>query len=120
MKLYFYFLETGKIRFAECEVEEKPKTYKPVNKFPSGYYGCYVKKEDIGRLIGYDNNIVVLEENNIQDVAKKFRTRKEYEIASKKNDIAYANDSINRCNETLSMIDDWERQMIDRKKVFAD
>ena len=62
MKLYFYFLRTGKIRCAECEVVEKPKTYKPVNKFPSGYYGCYVKKEDIGELIGYNDDIVVLTE----------------------------------------------------------
>lgn len=110
MKLYFYFLETGKIRCAECEVEEKPKTYKPVNRFPAGYYGCYVKKEDIGQLIGYDGDIVFLTENNIQKVADLFRGKMKYRIANAKRDIAFANDTIDRCNETMSMIDEWEKQ----------
>ena len=113
MKLYFYFLRTGKIRSEECEVDEKPKTYKPVNKFPSGFYGCYVKKEDIGRLIGYGDDVVVLTEKNIQKVADVFRRKMEYRIAREKQNIAFANDSINQCNETLSMIDEWERKMID-------
>lgn len=110
MKLYFYFLETGKIRCEECEVEEKPKTYKPVDRLPEGYYGCYVKKEYIGELIGYSNDVVVLTENNIQKVADVFRNKMKYKIVRAKQDIASANDSINRCNETLSMIDEWEKQ----------
>ena len=113
MKLYFYFLETGKIRCKECEVEEKPKTYKPVNRFPAGYYGFYVKKEDIGKLIGYGDNVVVLTENNIQRVADVFRKKMSYRIAREKQNIASANDSINQCNETLSMIDEWEKQKAD-------
>lgn len=42
MKLYFYILgtdrKTGKwnLHLKECEVIEKPKTYKPVTKFPDG------------------------------------------------------------------------------------
>lgn len=121
MKLYFYFLETGKIRCAECEVDEKPKTYKPVNKFPAGYYGCYVKKEDIGRLVGYGDDTVVLTENNIQTVADVFRNKMKYKIARAKRDIVCANESINQCNETLSMIDEWEsRSLNDRQKAFAD
>ena len=108
MKLYFYFLETGKIRCAECEVEEKPKTYKPVDRFPSGFYRCCVKKEDIGELIGYGDNIVVLTENNIQKVANVFRGKMKYRIAREKQNIASANESINQCNKTLSMIDEWE------------
>lgn len=110
MKLYFYFLETGKIRCAECEVEEKPKTYKPVDRFPAGYYGFYVKKEDIGELIGYSNDVVVLTENNIQKVADVFRSKMRYKIARAKRDITFANDSINQCNEALSIIDEWEKQ----------
>ena len=110
MKLYFYFLETGKIRLAECEVEEKPKTYKPVDRFPSGFYGCYVKKEDIGELIGYGDNVVVLTEKNIQKVANVFRRKMRHRIAREKQNIASANDSINRYNEILSMIDEWESQ----------
>ena len=113
MKLYFYFLETGKIRCEECEVEEKPKTYKPVNRFPAGYYGCYIKKEDIGKLIGYSNDVVVLTENNIQMVANVFREKMLYRIAREKQNIASANDSINWCNEMLLMIDEWEKQKFD-------
>ena len=113
MKLYFYFLETEKIRSEECEVEEKPKTYKPVNKFPSGYYGCYVKKADIGKLIGYSENVVILTEENIQKAADVFRDKMRCVIARQKQNISSANDSINRCNETLSMIDEWDRKMID-------
>lgn len=48
MKLYFYFLKQNGIESAECEVEEKPKTYRPIDKFPREYYGCYVNKSDIG------------------------------------------------------------------------
>lgn len=113
MKLYFYFLETGKIRFKECEVIEKPKTYKPVNKFPSGFYGRYVKKEDIGKLIGYSDDVVVLTEKNIQKVADVFRIKMKCKIARAMRDIISANDFINRYNETLSMIDEWEKKMID-------
>lgn len=110
MKLYFYFLETGKIRCAECEVEEKPKTYKPVDRFPGGYYWNYVKKEDIGELIGYGDDIVVLTENNIQKVADVFREKMKYMIAKEKQNIASANDSINQRNEAMRMIDEWEKQ----------
>lgn len=113
MKLYFYFLETGKIRFEECEAVEKPKTYKPVDRFPAGYYGCYVRKEDIGELVGYGDNVVVLTENNIQKVAEIFRDRMKYKIVREEQSIAISNISINRYNETLSMIDEWEKQNID-------
>ena len=69
MKLYFYILERPYnqkpfVRFEECEVIEKPKTYYPKDKFPSGVYNCYINKQDIGRISGYSNNLVVLTEPN--------------------------------------------------------
>ena len=69
MKLYFYILEkyfnkNPFVRFEECEVIEKPKTYYPKDKFPSGVYNCYISKSDIGHISGYSNNIVVLTEPN--------------------------------------------------------
>lgn len=75
MKLYFYFLETphkGKphIRIEECEVEEKPKTYKPVDKFPDGYYGCYVTRTNVGTLDNYWHKQIILTERN-DELAKK-------------------------------------------------
>lgn len=52
------------VRFEECEVIEKPKTYAPKDRFPKGVYVCYVKKSDIGHVSGYGSNIVVLTEPN--------------------------------------------------------
>ena len=65
MKLYFYILDNDrefnpetrtfgdpvfKVRVEECEVVEKPKTYRAVTRFPKGLYIEYVKKEDIGKI----------------------------------------------------------------------
>ena len=82
MKLYFYILERPYmkapfIRFEECRVVEKPKTYKPIERFPSGIYGAYVLKENIGRLTGTCTKSVALAVNDpemalreIEDMAK--------------------------------------------------
>ena len=69
MKLYFYILERPYnknpfIRFKECEVIEKPKTYYPKDKFPIGVYNAYISKSDIGHISGYSSNLVVLTEPN--------------------------------------------------------
>lgn len=82
MKLYFYFLDTPYneepfIRFEECEVIEKPKTYCPAEKFPNGFYGSYVKKSDIGHLSGYHENIVVLTEKNKEAALNLFKNKED-------------------------------------------
>lgn len=69
MKLWFYILDSPYnkepfIRCEECEVEEKPKTYKPVDSFPCGVYRSYINKSDIGHISGCSNNCVVLKEKN--------------------------------------------------------
>ena len=69
MKLYFYILERHYnqkpfVRFEECEVIEKPKTYYPKDRFPSGVYNAYISKSDIGHISGYSSNLVVLTEPN--------------------------------------------------------
>jgi len=79
MKLYFYILEKPYnknpfVRFEECEVIEKPKTYKPKDRFPMGVYRCFVSKSDIGHVSGYDNNLVVLTEPNAK-FAKEIFTK---------------------------------------------
>ena len=79
MKLYFYILERPYnknpfIRFEECEVIEKPKTYYPKDKFPRGVYNSYISKSDIGHISGYSNNIVVLAEPNAK-LAKELYTK---------------------------------------------
>lgn len=92
MKLYFCFLKTPYegnpcIRLEECEVDEKPKTYKPVDKFPSDYYGCYVRKEDIGELIGCSKDTVILERNEPEVALKLFENM--------------VNSTIRRCEEEI-------------------
>ena len=75
MKLYFYILEKPYnknpfVRFEECEVIEKPKTYYPQDKFPRGVYNVYISKQDIGHISGHSSNLVVLTEPNAK-VAKE-------------------------------------------------
>lgn len=86
MKLYFYFFDekvVGGIKKEECEVIEKPKTYAPKNKFPDGFYGRYVFKSEIGKILGYafSRSVVILESND-EDQARKIY---EHEIIKKLN-----------------------------------
>ena len=77
MKLHFYFLkETWRsgdthIEHCECEVIEKPKTYYPVTRFPKEYYGCYVRKEDIGCISGSYSDVVILTEAEVNRYKKR-------------------------------------------------
>ena len=79
MKLYFYILERPYnenpfVRFEECEVIEKPKTYKPKDRFPRGVYNSYINKSNIGHVFGYCSDLVVLTERNPK-VAKELFAR---------------------------------------------
>lgn len=78
MVLYFYILHSGitrignefksipSVEISECEVIERLKTYAPVKTFPNGYYGSYIKKDDIGIPIGSGRNVVVLTEPDME------------------------------------------------------
>lgn len=78
MKLYFYILdrdrETDKwnLRLEECEVIEKPKTYKPVTKFPDGIYASFIKKESIGDFISEYSKVVVLDTPDYEKAKEVF------------------------------------------------
>ena len=78
MKLYFYILgtdrKTGKwnLRLEECEVIEKPKTYKPVTKFPDGIYASFIKKESIGNFINEYSKAVVLDAPDYEKAKEVF------------------------------------------------
>lgn len=105
MKLYFYILEKPYnknpfVRFEECEVIEKPKTYKPKDKFPMGVYNCYISKSDIGHVSGYSNNLVVLTEPNAK-VAKEIFT-KLYESNVRQKEEALAKEKV-MLNAVLEM-----------------
>ena len=93
MKLYFYILETPYnknpfVRFEECEVIEKPKTYKPKDRFPMGVYRCYVSKSDIGAVSGYSNNLVVLTEPNSKVAKELFTELYESNVRQKEESLA--------------------------------
>ena len=105
MKLYFYILEKPYnknpfVRFEECEVIEKPKTYKPKDRFPMGVYRSYVSKSDIGTVSGYSNNLVVLTEHNSK-LAKEIFT-KLYESNVRQKEEALAKEKV-MLNAVLEM-----------------
>ena len=78
MKLYFYILgsdrKTNKwnLRLEECEVIEKPKTYKPVTKFPDGIYDSLIKKKSIGNFISEYRRVVVLDSPDYEKAKEVF------------------------------------------------
>ena len=95
MKLYFYILERPYnanpfVRFEECEVIEKPKTYKPKDRFPMGVYRSYVSKSDIGTVSGYSNNLVVLTEPNAKVAIELFTKIYESNVRQKEEHLAEA------------------------------
>lgn len=81
MKLYFYFLEKPsreepRIRFEECEVRERPQSYKLIGDkyIPiSGFYRNVVNKGEIGRLL--EGHIVVLGKNEPEVALELFENR---------------------------------------------
>ena len=101
MKLYFYILERPYfnqkpfVRFEECEVIEKPKTYYPKDKFPSGVYNIYIRKSDIGHVSGYSNNIVVLTEPNAKMAKELYTKLYESIVRQKEESLAKAKATLN-------------------------
>ncbi len=109
MKLYFYILDcyrkfipetrtfekpVFKIRVEECEVIEKPKTYRALTKFPEGLYIAYVSKENIGKISDSLTEYIVLKEPNYQFVKDKFLKKYNAEMSRLKNAIAMYKDKI--------------------------
>jgi len=109
MKLYFYILDRKlefnvetrtfeksvyKIRFEECDVIEKPKTYAPVDVFPKGVYTSYIKKESIGGFVGCYGEIIVLDEKNYKRAKEIFLKRYNREINTLKDNISTYEDMV--------------------------
>lgn len=105
MKLYFYIFDSynKKIKTGEAEVIEKPKTYKPVDKFPNGFYGCYVRKEDVGHLTGYSNNTVILTEDKPEVAISLFFQK--HKIAASK-----AVEELDRQNAIIDYLQKWRAE----------
>lgn len=102
MKLHFYILkgiygENPKLTYSECEVEEKPKTYKPIDKFPDGYYGSFVRKKDVASLI--ERSVVILEEKDNKIAKEIFASFFEKCIDLNKCEIERLEEKIKAVNE---------------------
>ena len=100
MKLYFYILEKPYnknpfVRFEECDVIEKPKTYYPKDKFPIGVYNSYISKSDIGHISGYSNNLVVLTEPNAKLAREIFAIMYESNVRRAEESLAKAKAMLN-------------------------
>lgn len=86
MKLYFYKLNTderyGKVGIIVqvCEAEEKPKTYKAVDRVFPNYYST-VRKADVGRIT---DNCLFLTEPNFEYAKDKFKKWAESRVAQAK------------------------------------
>lgn len=104
MKLYFYsFNDFGYgsrllgISRCEYEVIEKPKTYYPAKDKWFPYCISFVRKEDIGKLIGYDSRMIALTEPDFECAKKIFK-----EAAESK--VKYARESLKCAEENLKII----------------
>lgn len=87
MKLYFYKMNTDEryektgITVRVCEVEEKPKTYKSIDRvFPS--YTSTVRKGEEGQILHFD--CLFLTEPNFKYAKEKFKKRAESRITKTK------------------------------------
>ncbi len=86
MKLYFYILDSDRktdewnLRLEECEVTEKPKTYKPVTKFPDGIYASFIRKESIGNFINEYSKVVVLDAPDYEKAKEVFLKKYDIEL----------------------------------------
>lgn len=102
MKLYFYTLDTygenpKSLYVKECEVEEKPKTYKAVDRvFPN----CLstAKKDDVGRITNF--NCMFLTEPNFEYAKEAFRNRAERRIADKLKEVEKLKAELKIINES--------------------
>lgn len=109
MKLYFYILDASlgrgpEMTLSECEVIEKPKTYKPVDGFPKGFWGSFVKKEDIGKVAGCDSYRIILTEPNTELAKEKLG-----EVVS--GSIARIKNMLEICERKLQAINDFKDEI---------
>lgn len=86
MKLYFYILDTDRktgkwnLHLEECEVIEKPKTYKPVTEFPDGIYTSFIRKESIGNFISEYSKVIVLDAPDYEKAKEVFFKKYDNEL----------------------------------------
>lgn len=101
MKLYFYILDTyGRnpkgLYVKECEAEEKPKTYKSVDRaFPN--FSSLERKDDVGRII---SKCLFLTEPNFEYAKEAFRKRTERKITDRLKEVEELKAELKIINES--------------------
>lgn len=105
MELYFYHLSDGKVFLDSCEVKEKPQTYWPVKRFPGWFYRSFIRKGEIGEVIGYDKNVVVLTEKDDKRAYSVLADRVRRKIEKNKDIIRSMQISNERLLNTLQMLE---------------
>ena len=101
MTLYFYILDTygsnpKGLYVKECEVEEKPKTYKAVDRVFLCFCGLE-RKDDVGRIT---SNCLLLTEPNFEYAKEVFRNRVEERILDKLEEIENLKAELKIINES--------------------
>lgn len=112
MKLYFYHLsqplgEKPRIENEECEVEEGKRAFDFKGKFSKFYNGCYVVKNDIGKLIGRNRETLILTEKNAEKAAKIFKEKLHDDIEQYQNKIESLKKEVAKAYGLIDMVDDW-------------
>lgn len=110
MKLYFYFLKSDRIESEECEVIEKPKTYKFVSNYPTLWPYNTVNKGQINNIsVTAFYNTVILTEPDIERVAELFTMLLEDERRESNQHIQIATKDIENVDKKLKMVEKWRK-----------
>lgn len=107
MKLYFYFLRLEEILIEECDVIQKKKTYQPVNMFPENFHRNTLRKDEIGKIIGYARSIVVLPDLDVDKASEIFSMEVEGIIKEKEIEIEKIKSNIEHQRKKIKMIERW-------------
>lgn len=116
MKLYFYFLEEPYnkepyIRCEECEVDEKPKTYKFISSRPSGFYGSYVRKDDVGQPMSHCvSKLVILAGDNKEAASSVLKSMCQSSIRRSIARIKDEEENIEKQMSLIEMVDRWKSE----------
>lgn len=115
MKLYFYRLsqplgEKPRIEVKECKVEEKPRSYQPIEDVPSFYFGCYITKDEIGNLTGRNSDLLILKEKDTRKVAEIFKDKIHNNIKQYQSRIESLKKEVAKAYDLIDMVDDWRAE----------
>ncbi len=69
-----------------------------------------LKKDDIGRFLMFNQDLIILTKNDPERIAGLFFTRCQYDISRAMNRIRSAKIEIEKTNDLLDGIEDWKRE----------